>query len=129
MALLRVLEVCRFRRSAFTLLVVAMLTAWLAEGQVQTPDTHPGSTVSGTVVNSVTREPVGRALVYTIDERYAAFTDDHGHFELNVAEQAPAPGGAGMSTAQTILQGREARLPDDRRDSGPAPRLVPDKAT
>ncbi len=84
--------------------MIAMLTALLAEGQVQTPDTHPGNSISGTVVNSVTREPVGRALVYTTDDRYAALTDDHGHFELNVAEQAPAPGAAGMSTAQTVLQ-------------------------
>ena len=84
--------------------MIAMLTALLADAQVQSPDTYPGNAISGTVVNSVTREPVGRALVYTSDERYAAFTDDHGHFELNVAEQAPAPGAAGMPTTQTVLQ-------------------------
>jgi hypothetical protein len=29
----------------------------------------------------VTHEPIGRALVYSAGQRFAAFTDDHGHFE------------------------------------------------
>ena len=41
----------------------------------------PGS-LRGTVVNSVTREPVARALVSSPDNRFAAFTDDDGHFEF-----------------------------------------------
>ncbi len=107
MALSRVFEVYRFRCPAVTLLVAVTLLASLAGAQDQTPDTHPSSTISGTVVNSVTREPIGRALVYTADERYAALTDDHGHFELTVAEQPSAPGVVGMSTAQNILQVRK----------------------
>jgi hypothetical protein len=34
------------------------------------------------VLNSITHEPVDRALVYSADGVYATFTDDHGHFEL-----------------------------------------------
>ncbi|MGZ4730543.1 MAG: hypothetical protein ACXVZH_00230, partial [Terriglobales bacterium] len=38
----------------------------------------------GTVINSVTREPVARALVSTGDNRFAAFTDDQGRFEFQI---------------------------------------------
>ncbi len=44
---------------------------WLAQG----PDA-----VKGVVLNSVTREPIPRALVTTNDYRYAALTDDRGYF-------------------------------------------------
>src|SRR5438128_1910011 len=44
----------------------------------------PSSSLRGTVINSVTREPVARALVYSQDNRFAAFTDDQGHFEFEV---------------------------------------------
>jgi len=49
---------------------------------------HLSDNISGTVLNSVTREPIGRALVYTLDQRSAAFTDEHGHFELILAVTA-----------------------------------------
>jgi len=49
---------------------------------------HLSDTISGTVLNSVTREPIGRALVYSADERSAAFTDEHGHFELTLVVTA-----------------------------------------
>lgn len=32
----------------------------------------------------MTHEPIGRALVYSAGQRFAAFTDDHGHFELTL---------------------------------------------
>jgi hypothetical protein len=38
--------------------------------------------VRGVVINSVTREPVGRALVYSPDNAYAAMTNDRGRFEF-----------------------------------------------
>src|SRR4029077_11250569 len=40
--------------------------------------------IRGTVVNSVTHAPIGRALVYSTDNRFAKMTDDQGHFELKV---------------------------------------------
>ncbi len=46
----------------------------------------PGHTVSGTVVNSVTGEPISRALVQ-IGGQFAALTDHDGHFEFNGVEQ------------------------------------------
>jgi hypothetical protein len=55
-------------------------------------------TISGTVVNSVTHEPIGRALVYSPDNRFAMMSDAGGHFEfeipraMNEAEAQHAPG-------------------------------------
>jgi hypothetical protein len=34
------------------------------------------SALHGTVINSITREPVAHALVFSGDDRFAAFTDD-----------------------------------------------------
>jgi Carboxypeptidase regulatory-like domain len=42
------------------------------------------SIVGGTVVNSVTHQPIGRALVSSSDNRYAMLTDSEGHFEFSV---------------------------------------------
>jgi hypothetical protein len=36
----------------------------------------------GTVVNGVTHEAIGRALVYSPDNRFATMTDERGHFEF-----------------------------------------------
>src|ERR1700746_843616 len=38
------------------------------------------STVHGTVVNAVTREPIARALVSSTNNRFAVLTDSDGHF-------------------------------------------------
>jgi hypothetical protein len=40
--------------------------------------------IRGTVVNSVTHAAIGRALVYSSDNRFAKITDDQGHFEFKV---------------------------------------------
>jgi hypothetical protein len=41
-------------------------------------------TIRGTVVNSVTHEPIGRALVYSPDNRFAMMSDAGGHFEFEI---------------------------------------------
>jgi len=41
-------------------------------------------TIRGTVVNSVTHEPIGRALVYSLDNRFAMLCDAGGHFEFKI---------------------------------------------
>jgi len=41
--------------------------------------------VHGTVINGKTHEPIARALVYSVDSRYATMTDDRGHFEFKFA--------------------------------------------
>ena len=43
--------------------------------------------VRGRVLNRVTNEPIGRALVTTVGDEYAAITDDRGLFEMKIAER------------------------------------------
>jgi hypothetical protein len=45
---------------------------------------NQSNTVHGIVVNAVTHDPVGRALVYSGDNRYATLTDGEGHFEVTL---------------------------------------------
>ena len=49
----------------------------------------PSSSLRGTVINSLTREPVARALVLSSDNRFATFTDDQGHFEFQFPSTNP----------------------------------------
>src|SRR5579864_9064803 len=53
---------------------------------------HP-STIRGTVINRMTREPIGRALVYSPDNRFAQLTDEEGHFEYPIPKAAAADPG------------------------------------
>ncbi len=48
------------------------------------------SSIHGTVVNSVTQEPIGRALVSSPDNRLATMTDDQGRFEFVLARPEPS---------------------------------------
>jgi hypothetical protein len=41
-------------------------------------------TIKGTVVNSITHEPIGRALVFSLDNRLAMLCDAGGHFEFRI---------------------------------------------
>ena len=59
-------------------------------------------TIEGTVVNSITHEPIARALVTSPDDRFATLTNSEGHFEFNIAkadaekgDDSPANGGGG----------------------------------
>ncbi len=54
---------------------------------------NQSNVIRGTVVNGVTREPIGRALVYSPDNRYAALTDGEGHFEFALTNAAADDGG------------------------------------
>jgi hypothetical protein len=54
-------------------------------------------TIHGTVINSITLDPIGHALAFSADGRLAGFTDDQGRFEFPTrrAESVPAGPGAG----------------------------------
>jgi hypothetical protein len=58
----------------------------------------------GTVVNSVTHEPINRALVFSPDNRFATMTDDQGHFEFTFsrAEGEQTARLAGVSDVQSL---------------------------
>ncbi|MEP6645283.1 MAG: carboxypeptidase-like regulatory domain-containing protein [Acidobacteriaceae bacterium] len=53
-----------------------------AAGQ-DVPGNQPTS-IHGTVINSVTRDPISRALVHSADNRYAMFTDNEGNFDFTL---------------------------------------------
>ena len=77
----------RTGRAVFLTLVVipSLFPDWLS---AQSPPTEESAkTISGTVINAVTRAPIPRALVSTPDNRYAMFTDGAGHFEFDVAKE------------------------------------------
>jgi hypothetical protein len=93
-------------------------------------DTQPKNAerISGTVVNSVTHEPIGHALVLSPDERFATMTDNDGRFEF-IFPQAEAGqsaigttsiGGGGSSGlgANTRPYALTARKPGFLTDTG-----------
>jgi hypothetical protein len=63
-----------------------------------TPD-QESDTLRGTVVNSLTHEPIGRALVYSPDNRYAAMTDGQGRFEFKFARAEREPNAGFVATS------------------------------
>jgi hypothetical protein len=56
------------------------------------------SSLRGTVINSVTHEAIGRALVFSPDNRFATFTDDQGHFEFQLPRMES---GTNLSTGES----------------------------
>jgi hypothetical protein len=72
-----------------SLLVVSLFASGAARQAA--PSGSQRIAVRGTVVNSVTREPVARALVYSPDKRFATLTDDQGRFEFAISLETAAP--------------------------------------
>ncbi len=73
--------------TTFTLLLyVLFVIARPTCGQNSQSENKSADGIHGTVINSVTHEPIGRALVYSPDNRLAAMTDSEGHFEFTVAK-------------------------------------------
>jgi len=82
-------------RGRMAILLAVCTTAAAAQSALAQTETQK-STISGVVINSVTRAPVPRALVTTPDNRYATFTDSSGQFEFDIEkENADTPGGPG----------------------------------
>ena len=84
------------RRAVSVLLFSGVMVSGPAQAQINlgsiSNDNLPSS-VHGTVLNRITHEPIGRALVYSADQRYAALTDDRGHFEFKFRPQEAGPEG------------------------------------
>jgi len=72
---------------AFTVLLsVCCGSAKPASAQSALSENNGQNSVHGIVVNSLTHEPIGRALVYSPDNRFATMTDSEGRFEFTFAQ-------------------------------------------
>ena len=69
----------------------SLLMLGAVSAQEMQPDTSETRSIRGTVVNSVTHQPIERALVHTSDNRFATLTDSEGHFEFTVPAPSAAP--------------------------------------
>ena len=61
----------------------------LASAQTKQAEEKQADTIRGAVINSVTQEPIGRALVYSPDNRFATMTNSEGRFEFDLAKAEP----------------------------------------
>ena len=84
-----------------------------ARAQIQEPDTH-ADTIYGTVLNAVTHEPIGRALVFSRDNRLATLTDGEGHFQLELPQAAAREPQSPPSTSITWLAARKPGFLEDQ---------------
>lgn len=81
-------------------------------------DAEPAANIRGTVLNRITHEPIGRALVYSADGIYATFTDDHGHFELGSVAPKSIPGQPNANIPTVLLAKRPGFLSDSMHRGG-----------
>lgn len=88
--------------------------------QTNTTPEKESETIRGTVLNSVTHAPVGRALVQSPDGRFATLTDSAGHFEFRIPISGaggrsegpiPAPGATSPAEETNYLDFLMARKP------------------
>ena len=70
------------------LVLISLCLADRSRAQDQNPQSDQTVSIRGTVVNSVTHAPIGRAQVYSGDNRFAVMTDDQGHFEVAFPQTA-----------------------------------------
>jgi hypothetical protein len=89
------------------LAVLGSICAQGASGQGQADDQR---VVHGTAVNAVTHEPIGRALVYSPDNRFATLTDSEGHFEFTLPKIRPDQEGI---SSLGLLMARKPGFLDD----------------
>jgi hypothetical protein len=72
------------------------------------PVDEPPRSIHGTVVNAVTKAPIGRALVSSPDNRFATLTDGEGHFEFVLPKATPDTASSSTISRpyQTVLSSR-----------------------
>ena len=128
---------CRPRRSLLfwlpALIVLVCLDLQQAHSQdVQNPNPASAS-VRGTVINSVTREPIAHALVATADNRFAAFTDDQGRFEFQLLKMESDPNrpadGQAFYNVSAQLMARKPGFLDSGMSSSPPQSTAGDDIT
>jgi hypothetical protein len=76
--------------------------------------THTDATghIRGVVINSVTREPISHALVFSPDNSFAAMTDDRGRFEFTFTTAEPQQSGTSVTDGFQQNQGFQNPSPN-----------------
>jgi hypothetical protein len=93
----------------FLLLISAYVPVLQASPQEASQNSQT-ETVRGIVINSITHEPIGRALVSSPDSRFATMTDSQGHFEFNIPREQNNPLQAtGFNGTTTVFQGADGQ--------------------
>jgi hypothetical protein len=138
----RILIYADIRRAMRALGVGVLIAATAGSGrsvaQGLNAEEKETETIRGTVVNSVTHEPIGRALVYSPDNRFAMLSDAGGRFEFKIPRaknEAEAPHASGMMsyydsgdpqyyripTSIALMARRPGFLMDENSREGTAP--------
>lgn len=74
------------RLSLFSLLVLLIVSKPALAQAPETDSAH--NKIHGTVINAITHDPIGRALVYSGDNHFATLTDSEGRFEFTQPENS-----------------------------------------
>jgi len=73
----------RLQPNPFLILSLLALALFIECSAAQGPDADTAhNKIRGTVINAVTHDPIGRALVYSGDNHFATLTDSEGRFEF-----------------------------------------------
>jgi hypothetical protein len=92
--------------------LAGLLFCWVSESTAQdTAADNQAARIHGSVLNSVTREPIGRALVVSSDNRFATMTDDEGHFEFTVPQTGPERSADAVSESSSGTLSRLSSTP------------------
>jgi hypothetical protein len=94
-------------------LAIALLCSALPRVAAQNT-THTDATehIRGIVINSVTREPISHALVFSPDNSFAAMTDDRGRFEFTFTTAEPQQTGTPVTEGFQLNQGFQNPSPN-----------------
>jgi hypothetical protein len=80
-------NICRAARGlSIAVLVAASAAGRQSLAQGLNAEQKDIETIRGTVINSVTHEPIGRALVHSLDNRFTMMCDAEGHFEFKIPQ-------------------------------------------
>jgi hypothetical protein len=103
------------RRCSLTAIALAITLFSNFPRQVAAQNTtHTDATehIRGVVINSVTHEPVGRALVFSPDNSFATMTDDRGRFEFTFTRAAPQQTGTSVTDGFQLNRGFQSPTPN-----------------
>ncbi len=116
-------------RSKVYFLALFLVLESVSWGQVSLADPQAEEehhSIHGTVINAVTGAPISRALVYSLDNRYAVLTDSEGHFEFtlpsdriefsSVIADGPVSWALSAGGDSLLLQARKPGFSNDAND-------------